>query len=63
MIHYVVDHTPSIFYRSASESISEEVAKHIDALVLGKKDEVIDNAMNFRNGEIVDVRVKLFQNR
>lgn len=63
VIHYVVDHTPSIFYRSASESISEEVAKHIDALVLGKKDEVIDNAMNFRNGEIVDVRVKLFQNR
>ena len=63
VIHYVVDHTPSIFYRSASESISEEVAKHIDALVLGKKDEVIDRAMNFRNGEIVDVRVKLFQNR
>ena len=63
VIHYVVDHTPSIFYRSASESISEEVAKHIDALVLGKKDEVVDKAMNFRNGEIVDVRVKLFQNR
>ena len=63
IIHYAVDHTPSIFYRSASESISDELTKHIDALIDGNGDEILNKAMNFREGNILDVRINMFQNR
>ncbi|MBC6310218.1 N(5)-(carboxyethyl)ornithine synthase [Listeria sp. FSL L7-1582] len=33
ILHYVVDHTPSLLYRTASHSISIEIAKYIDDLI------------------------------
>lgn len=33
ILHYVVDHTPSLLYRTASYAISEEIAKYIDDLI------------------------------
>lgn len=63
IMHYAVDHTPSIFYKSASESISEEVVKYIDSLVLEVENQVLSKAMNIKNGEILDERIKLYQKR
>lgn len=33
ILHYVVDHTPSLLYRTASYSISAEIAKYVDDLI------------------------------
>lgn len=63
--HYVVDHTPSLFYKTSTMSISSEVAKYIDVLVEQRNAEceVLHNSMIINNGDIVDMRIKQFQNR
>lgn len=62
--HYVVDHTPSIFWKTTSQSISAEVVKHLDSLIEGSaSDPTIDNALIIKEGEIIDDRINDFQNR
>lgn len=61
--HYVVDHTPSLYYKTASKDISVEVAKHIDALIEGRETLVLQNAAPIRDGKIMDKRVLEFQHR
>ena len=63
--HYVVDHTPSLFYKSASMDISKEVVKYLDILISeGEKENgVLKNACCVLSGEIMDPRIKEFQNR
>lgn len=63
IVHYVVDHTPSLFYKTATIDISREVAKHIDGLVEGSPDAVLQNALPVCNGVILDRRITKFQNR
>lgn len=60
VLHYSVDHTPTIFKHSVSESISLEVSKYLDALI---EDKVADNkvlsaAMILQNGQILDDKLK-----
>ena len=40
--HYCLDHSPSLFYRSASEFISEKTALFIKPLVLETEDGVLE---------------------
>ena len=63
--HYVVDHTPSLFYKSTSIEISREVAKYLDTLIEGKEDKDITlvNALCINKGEIVDERIKKAYNK
>lgn len=61
--HYVVDHTPTLFWKTATESLSAEFVKHIDSLILDNPDEVLLNAQNFDKGIILDHRITDFQNR
>ena len=61
--HYVVDHTPSLFWKSASESISEVVARYIDELITDSPSQVLQNAKCVDKGEIIDERILKFQNR
>lgn len=61
--HYVVDHTPSLFYKSTSEAISEVVARYLDELIEGKLGETLQKAMNIQDGVILDQRIKDFQKR
>lgn len=63
--HYVVDHTPSLFWKTASESISAEVVKYIDFLVEDKADEspVLSACKCIQKGVIKDPRIYEFQNR
>jgi N5-(carboxyethyl)ornithine synthase len=61
--HYAVDHTPTLFWKTASESISAEVAKYIDFLIEDAPDEVLLRAHNFEKGQILDRRIIEFQNR
>lgn len=63
--HYVVDHTPSLFYKTTSYEISKEVGKYIDLLAEGRQDEtpILSNACCIREGKIVDERINQYQNR
>ncbi len=61
VMHYVVDHTPSLFHKTASESISREVVKYVDFLLECRSDGVLDAAEIIRGGQIRDSRICRFQ--
>lgn len=63
VLHYVVDHTPSLFYKTASESISKEVSKYVDQLLEMRPQEVLNAAEIVRKGELIDPRIATFQGR
>jgi len=63
ILHYAVDHTATIFWKTASESISKEVKRYIDDLVQATKNEVLDRARIIRNGKIIDGNIVKFQGR
>lgn len=63
VMHYVVDHTPSIFFKTASESICAEVVKYVDDLIEGNPNPILNKALIIKHGEIIDVRINQFQNR
>lgn len=63
VLHYAVDHTPSIFYKTISKSLSEEVSKTIDGLILDTANKVLSDALIIEKGNIVDQRIIEFQNR
>ncbi len=65
VLHYAVDHTPSIAFLSVSGIFSREVVKYIDLMV---EDRIKDNAtlrdaLIIENGTIIDKRISEFQNR
>ena len=61
--HYVVDHTPSLFYKSVSETLSEQFVKYADLLINGREDEVLLNCKIIEEGVIRDQRINAFQKR
>lgn len=63
--HYVVDHTPSLFWKTATESLSAEFVKYVDLLIEDRYEEcqVLVKCHNFENGRILDDRINKFQNR
>ena len=63
--HYVVDHTPSLFHKTATHSLSSEFVKYIDYLIEDKysDSDVLVRCKNFDNGNILDKRIIEFQNR
>jgi N5-(carboxyethyl)ornithine synthase len=63
IFHYAVDHTPALFYKSASESISSILHSFIDFLVEDKPNPVIQQATVIKDGNILDQKIIRFQNR
>lgn len=63
VLHYAVDHAPSLFYRTATASISEAVAPYIDPLVEDAENETLAGATVIKNGIVLDDRIISFQNR
>ena len=61
--HYVVDNTPSLFYKTASRYISEVVSTYCDDLIEGKDNPVLKNAKCIEKGHIIDQRINEFQHR
>ena len=61
--HYVVDHTPSLFYKTTSECISEVVCRFIDDLIEALDNDVLNTAVSILEGKIVDQRIIEFQHR
>ncbi|WP_414838664.1 N(5)-(carboxyethyl)ornithine synthase [Carnobacterium sp. TMP28] len=63
VVHYAVDHTPTIFYRSASSAISHETAKYIDGLIENRPNVVLADALIIEEGRIIDERINEYQNK
>ena len=63
--HYVVDHTPTLFWKTTSESLSAEFVKYIDLLIEGtaNSNPVLSKCHNFEKGLILDERINKFQGR
>lgn len=63
--HYVVDHTPTLFWKTTSESLSAEFVKYIDMLIEGiaNNNHVMSKCHNFEKGVILDDRINKFQGR
>ena len=61
--HYVVDHTPSLFFKTTSHYLSEVVCRFCDCLIEGKHGVILDNATAFHEGNIIDQRILNFQHR
>lgn len=63
IVHYVVDHTPSLVYKTATMGISEVISKYIDELVEDKIGNTLNKAMIIERGNILDKRIIDFQSR
>ena len=63
IIHYVVDHTPSLFYKTFTKNNSEIITPYIEELIQNKIGTVLNDALIVERGKIVDERIKVFQNR
>lgn len=63
VMHYAVDHTPSLFYKTASKGISEQVSMYLDQLIEDKPGKVLMDALAVKDGIILDQRIKDFQGR
>jgi len=63
ILHYAVDHTPSIFYKSASKMISDILSEYIDSLVTGVYNEILNDAIIIKDGVICDKEMKALLRR
>lgn len=63
--HYVVDHTPALFWKTTSETLSAEFVKFIDFLIEDRPldSDVLRGCHNFEKGRILDWRIVAFQGR
>lgn len=63
--HYVVDHTPSLFWKTATETLSAEFVKYADFFIEDRplKNVVLWGCHNFEKGTILDRRIIEFQGR
>lgn len=60
--HYVVDHTPALFYKSTSAAISSVLPKYLNGLM---EDKWVgnDKALIVKDGVVIDQAINKFQNR
>ncbi len=63
VIHYAVDHTPALFYKTASEVISNALYPYIDFLIEGTRNPVLEKATCIKDGVILDKKIVQFQKR
>lgn len=63
IIHYVVDHTPSVFYQTFSLECSEIITGYINDLILENKNEVLEQATIIKDGKILDKKINDYQKR
>lgn len=63
ILHYAVDHTPSLFYKTATIEISKQVSLYLDYLITGEYNEVLEKSRCIESGIIIDKRIIDFQKR
>lgn len=63
ILHYAVDHTPSIFYKTFSFENSKIIYKYIEEIMKDETSEVLENCKISENGVIIDQEIIKYQNR
>jgi N5-(carboxyethyl)ornithine synthase len=63
IMHYVVDHTPAIFYKTFTSNNSSIIYPFIEQLIKEELSPVLVNATIIDKGIILDKKIKEFQNR
>lgn len=63
VIHYAVDNTPSIFYKTISKQISNVLCMYIDSTITDTYSEVMNKAVVIKNGKILDDNIKKFREK
>ena len=63
VIHYVVDHTPALFYKTFTNNNSEIIYPYIEQFVNDRIDIVLKESMIVEKGIIMDEEIIKFQNR
>lgn len=61
IVHYAVDHTPTLFYKTISHSLSDSLVIYLDDLIEVVSNSVMKEALIVKNGEIIDQRINHFQ--
>lgn len=61
--HYVVDHTPSIFYKTISRALSNIVSERLPLIMRGELSDELKGALCIQDGTILDKRIIEFQGR
>lgn len=63
IVHYAVDHTPALFWKTTSDSLSKVFVRFIDELIEDKPSVVLQRANIIKDGIILDKRIISFQGR
>ena len=63
VLHYVVDHTPSLFYKTFTWDNSQVIYPYINQLVAEDIGTVLKDSLIIDNGRIVDKEIIEFQKR
>lgn len=63
--HYLVDHTPSLMYKAASESISKEIVSFVNLFINDEETEskIMLDSLIIDNGLIIDEEINNYQDR
>ena len=61
--HYVVDHTPSLFFKTSSKAISNVIFGFLNDIIEEIHNPVLEAAICIENGKIKDNRILEYQNR
>lgn len=63
VLHYAVDHTPTLFYKTFSYENSALMWPYIDMLVKSMSNQILNMALIIEKGNIVDKEINKFQGR
>lgn len=63
ILHYAVDHTPSIFYKTFSFENSKIIYKYIEEIMKDEIGEVLNDCKIIENGIIIDPEIIKYQKR
>lgn len=63
ILHYAVDHTPALFYKTFSYNNSETIYPYLEQLRTGSMDAVLKNALIIKEGKIIDEEILSYQGR
>lgn len=66
VLHYVVDHTPALFFKSTSEAISAVLPPYLNELIVWdwkSRNEVLKACLIVKDGIVIDQRINEFQGR
>lgn len=63
ILHYVVDHTPALFYKTFTWNNSQEIWKYLNELQKNEVSDILQEALITNCGKIVDSEIIKYQNR